>query len=57
LFAELKGRGAKVDYELCRQPYEVLEFAVHDPDGQSIGFGQELNPSLVPRDASGGASP
>ena len=48
LFTELKGRGAKIDYELCQQPYNVLEFGIQDLDGQDIGFGQELNPSLNP---------
>ena len=47
LFEEIKTRGANIDYELYQQPYNVLEFAIQDPDGQSIGFGQELNPSLM----------
>ena len=46
LFEELKARGATIDYELCKQPYNVLEFGIQDPDHQDIGFGQELNPSL-----------
>jgi len=40
---ELGGRGATIDYDLCKQPYGVLEFAVRDPDRQTIGFGQVLN--------------
>jgi hypothetical protein len=51
LFAEIKKRGAKIDYELYQQPYAVLEFAIRDLDGQSIGFGQELNPSLAQSNA------
>jgi uncharacterized glyoxalase superfamily protein PhnB len=42
LFDELRGRGATIDYDLYDQPYGVREFAVHDPDRQSIGFGQVL---------------
>ncbi len=40
LFADVKERGATVDYGLCDQFYDVRECAVRDPDGQSIGFGQ-----------------
>jgi len=43
LFNELRGRGAAIDYELYDQPYGVRDFAVRDPDGQTIGFGQVLN--------------
>jgi hypothetical protein len=46
LFDELKARGAQIDYELCKQPYNVLEFGIQDLDQQDIGFGQELDPSL-----------
>jgi catechol 2,3-dioxygenase-like lactoylglutathione lyase family enzyme len=42
LFADVKARGATIDYGLCDQFYNVREFAVHDPDRQSIGFGQVL---------------
>ena len=42
LFVEMKRRGATVEYGLCDQFYNVREFAVHDPDRQSIGFGQVL---------------
>jgi hypothetical protein len=47
MFDELKGRGAKIDYELCEQPYRVLEFGIQDIDGHDIGFGQELEPTLA----------
>ena len=40
LFAELKGRGAKIDYGLENKPYDVREFGVQDLDGYDIGFGQ-----------------
>lgn len=43
LFADVKARGATIDYGLCDQFYNVREFAVHDPDRQSIGFGQVLS--------------
>ena len=42
LFAELKQRGAKIDYGLENKPYEVREFGVQDLDGYDIGFGQLL---------------
>jgi len=42
MFAELSGRGATIDYDLCEQPYGVLEFGVRDADGHDIGFGQVL---------------
>lgn len=47
LFDEFKSRGAIIDYELCKQPYQVLEFGIQDLDGHDIGFGQELEPSLA----------
>jgi catechol 2,3-dioxygenase-like lactoylglutathione lyase family enzyme len=43
LFGELRERGAPIDYGLCDQPYGVREFAIQDPDRQTIGFGQVLN--------------
>ena len=43
LLEELRDRGATLDYGLCDQPYGVREFAIQDPDGQTIGFGQVLN--------------
>ena len=42
LFTELSACGAKIDYELCTQPYGVLEFGIQDPDGHDIGFGETL---------------
>lgn len=45
LFEELKGRGAAIDYELCEQPYGVLEFGIQDLDDQDIGFGQDMAPA------------
>lgn len=44
LFDELKASGAHIDYDLCEQPYGVLEFGIQDLDDQDIGFGQDLKP-------------
>ena len=40
LHAELSGRGASVVYGPVLQEYGVREFAVRDPDGHVLGFGQ-----------------
>jgi uncharacterized glyoxalase superfamily protein PhnB len=40
LYREFQGRGAKIDYELCDQPYGCREFGTQDIDGHDIGFGQ-----------------
>ena len=40
LHAELSGRGATVVYGPVLQDYGVREFAVRDPDGHVLGFGQ-----------------
>jgi len=40
LFAEFKGKGAKIDYGLEDKPYQVREFGVQDLDGYDIAFGQ-----------------
>ena len=40
VYQEMKDRGAKIDYELCEQPYGCREFGVQDLDGYDIGFGQ-----------------
>ncbi len=45
LYDELKGRGAKIDYELCDQPYGVREFGIQDLDGYDIAFGQVMSSS------------
>lgn len=42
LYQELKERGAKIDYELCVQPYDCREFGVQDPDGHDIAFGMPI---------------
>lgn len=40
LFAEMKANGATIVYEPCIQEYEMKEFAVSDPDGYIVAFGQ-----------------
>ena len=40
LYHELKARGAKIDYDLCTQPYGCREFGVQDLDGYDLAFGQ-----------------
>lgn len=47
LFTELKARGARIDYDLCTQPYNVREFGIQDLDGHDIGFGQVLKPAAA----------
>ena len=47
LFTELKSRGARIDYDLCTQPYNVREFGIQDLDGHDIGFGQVLKPAAA----------
>ncbi len=42
LYEELSGRGAKIDYELCTQPYGCREFGIQDLDGYDIAFGQDI---------------
>ncbi len=43
--AELKERGATIDYELGIKEYGVKEFGVQDLDGYDIAFGQDLEGS------------
>ena len=42
VYAELKDRGATIDYDLCVQPYGCKEFGVQDLDGYDIAFGQDM---------------
>jgi catechol 2,3-dioxygenase-like lactoylglutathione lyase family enzyme len=43
LFAEYKEAGAVIEYEPCIQKdYDMKEFAVRDPDGHVIAFGQHF---------------
>ena len=43
LYREFQGRGAKIDHELCDQPYGCREFGTQDIDGHDIGFGQVVS--------------
>jgi catechol 2,3-dioxygenase-like lactoylglutathione lyase family enzyme len=41
LFAEYQKNGAAFDYDICIQhEYDMKEFAIKDPDGYVIAFGQ-----------------
>lgn len=42
MYAEMKERGATIDYELYETDYGVLEFGLQDVDGHDIGVGQVL---------------
>jgi len=44
LAAELSATGAEVAYGLVERPeYHMKEFAVRDPDGHVLGFGESLD--------------
>ncbi len=45
IYAEMKERGATIDYELGVKEYGVKEFGVQDLDGYDIAFGQDLEGS------------
>lgn len=47
LYRDFVGRGAKIDYGLCDQPYGCREFGTQDIDGHDIGFGQVLAPATA----------
>lgn len=41
LFAEYQKNGAEIHYDICiQQDYDMKEFAIEDPDGYVIAFGQ-----------------
>lgn len=41
LFTEFQNNGATFEYEICiQQEYDMKEFAIQDPDGYVIAFGQ-----------------
>lgn len=42
IYAELRERGAPIDYELYDAPHGFREFGTQDPDGHDIAFGQPL---------------
>ncbi len=43
LYEEFKSKGAEFRYQLRVTEYGMKEFAIQDPDGYSIGFGESLN--------------
>ncbi|WP_208919770.1 VOC family protein [Paenibacillus uliginis] len=43
LYEEFKSKGAEFRYQLRITEYGMKEFAIQDPDGYSIGFGESLN--------------
>ncbi len=47
LFVELQESGAELAYPLAVQPYGMKEFAVRDPNGYVLGFGQTWPDSAV----------
>ncbi|MGM0883251.1 MAG: VOC family protein [Bacillota bacterium] len=42
LYAEFKSKGALFQYELRTNNYQMKEFAIKDPQGYTIGFGESL---------------
>jgi predicted enzyme related to lactoylglutathione lyase len=42
IYAELKERGAPIDYTIYDAPHGFREFGTQDPDGYDIAFGQRL---------------
>ncbi|MBZ0166116.1 MAG: bleomycin resistance protein [Candidatus Omnitrophica bacterium] len=42
LYAEMTTAGARIDYELCDQPWGCREFGIQDLDGHDIAFGQVI---------------
>ena len=42
LFAEMKAAGARIDYGLCTQPYDVREFGIQDLAGHDLALGQPV---------------
>lgn len=42
LYEEFVSRGAAIHYELKTNEYQMREFAVIDPQGYTIGFGESL---------------
>jgi len=42
IYAELRERGAPIDYSIYDAPHGFREFGTQDPDGHDIAFGQPL---------------
>ncbi len=43
-YREIIARGARVESEPSDQPYGIREFAVRDPNGVRVVFGQDIEP-------------
>ena len=43
IYAEVRDRGAGIDYTIYDAPHGFREFGVQDPDGHDIAFGQPLH--------------
>ncbi|MAE60148.1 MAG: bleomycin resistance protein [Planctomycetaceae bacterium] len=43
LYQEFKDAGAKIDYDLCEQPWGCREFGIQDLDAHDIAFGQSID--------------
>lgn len=43
IYAEVKQRGAEIDYTIYDAPHGFREFGVQDPDGHDIAFGQPID--------------
>ncbi|MBB6671940.1 VOC family protein [Cohnella nanjingensis] len=42
LYEEFKSKGAVFQYELRTNEYRIREFAIRDPQGYTIGFGESV---------------
>ncbi len=42
VYAEVRERGAEIDYTIYDAPHGFREFGVQDPDGHDIAFGQPI---------------
>ncbi|RCW49485.1 VOC family protein [Paenibacillus prosopidis] len=42
LYAEFKSKGALFQYELRTNNFQMKEFAIKDPQGYTVGFGESL---------------
>ena len=42
LYDDFSARNVDMVYELCDQPWGCREFAIRDPDGYHLAFGQHI---------------
>jgi uncharacterized glyoxalase superfamily protein PhnB len=43
IYAEVRERGARIDWTIYNAPHGFREFGVQDPDGHDIAFGHPLS--------------